>query len=132
MGQLWNRVRRFVRSNTDENSISSISTIDIIDEENDALRMEIDNLTNAEQSNSRYKYKQKYGKAETELQKSYRILELKNTASIEEIKAAYKRKIREVHPDLLVSKTIEEQEKAKLKLHELNSAYAYLKRVRNF
>jgi len=132
VGQLWNRVKRFARLNADDTRISSVSAESIFDEGDDALRNEIDSLSNGNESTNRYRYKHIYTKTETELQKSYRILDLTITATIEEIKSAYKKKIREVHPDLMVSKPMDEQEKAKLKSRELNSAYTYLKRIRNF
>lgn len=132
VGQLWNRVKRFARLSADDMRISSVTVESIFDEEDDALRNEIDGLSNGNESTNGYRHKHIYRQTETELQKSYRILDLTITATIEEIKSAYKKKIREVHPDLMVSKPMDEQEKAKLKSRELNSAYTYLKRIRNF
>ena len=64
----------------------------------------------------------------SEKEKAYQTLGLKNTSSINEIKTAYREKVKEYHPDTLEAKNASgiKKEKAKQKIIEINSAYEIL------
>ena len=61
----------------------------------------------------------------------FKILEVVESASLVEISAQYKRKIREYHPDKVDALGKELKELAEFKTKEINSAYAYAKKLRD-
>lgn len=63
------------------------------------------------------------------LQESYKILGVSEESSMEEVKSAYKKLVREYHPDILHHKGLDESiiEKYTEKLQEVNSAYEVIK-----
>lgn len=63
---------------------------------------------------------------------AYRTLGLDPSASNEQIKAAYRRAIVQVHPDRLAHAPQQQQCDAAERAREINRAYAILKAVRNF
>ena len=63
---------------------------------------------------------------------AYKILEINENSNIEEIKAAYKKKIKEYHPDRLSGLGAELQQIAHQKTQEINSAYNFLKKIKGF
>jgi DnaJ-domain-containing protein 1 len=60
----------------------------------------------------------------------FRILEVPETASREEIVSAYKLKIRQYHPDKVASLGLELRELAELKSKQINAAYDYALKLR--
>jgi len=58
----------------------------------------------------------------------FKILEIPEVSSIEEITAAYKRKISQYHPDKVANLGAEFKELAETKSKEINAAYAYAKK----
>lgn len=127
MGQIWDRLKRVIRSNS---AGVEYSLEDLEIAEDDELRKKIDQASKhsstSEDTARRYKTK------ESNIDKSYRLLGINKTATIEQIKASYRQKIREVHPDSVATKSKEEQEKARRKALEINEAYQILKSLRNF
>ncbi|QOQ98517.1 TerB family tellurite resistance protein [Helicobacter winghamensis] len=67
------------------------------------------------------------------LQESYRILGVSEEDSMEQIKSAYKKLVREYHPDILHHKGLDESiiEKYTEKLQEINVAYEAIKAHKN-
>lgn len=67
---------------------------------------------------------------EQSLQDSYRILGVSAEASMEEVKSAYRKLVKEYHPDILHHKGLDESivEKHTKKLQEVNSAYEIIKK----
>ncbi|KXB97949.1 MAG: hypothetical protein AA908_00630 [Chlorobi bacterium NICIL-2] len=63
---------------------------------------------------------------------AYQTLGLEPTASNEQIKAAYRRAIAQVHPDRFAHAPQQQQRAAAERALEINRAYAILKAVRNF
>ncbi len=63
---------------------------------------------------------------------AYRTLGVEPTASNEQIKAAYRRAIAQVHPDRFAHAPQQQQRAAAERALEINRAYAILKAVRNF
>jgi DnaJ like chaperone protein len=62
----------------------------------------------------------------------YNVLGLKPESSIEEVKKSYKILMSQYHPDKVATLGIELQNLAKKKSQEINEAYTYIKKKRNF
>lgn len=127
MGQIWDRLKGVIRSNT---AGVEYSLEDLEIAEDDELRKKIDQAS--KQSSTSEDTARRYKTRESNIDRSYRLLGINKTATIEQIKASYRQKIREVHPDSVATKSKEEQEKAKRKALEINEAYQILKSLRNF
>ena len=66
------------------------------------------------------------------IDEAYKILEINENSNSEEIKTAYKKKIKEYHPDRLSGLGAELQQLAHQKTQEINSAYNLLKKLKGF
>ena len=64
--------------------------------------------------------------------KATEILEIPKTATIQEIKSAYKKKVMAFHPDRLMNAPLPDQKKAEQKMVEINQAYQYLQLLKGF
>ena len=62
----------------------------------------------------------------------YLILGIPKTATIAQIKRAYRNKVKENHPDLFTDASKIEQENAKDRIRKINHAYEELKRIKRF
>jgi len=60
----------------------------------------------------------------------FRILGIPETATVEEITAAYKQQISQYHPDKVASLGAELRELAEFKSKQINAAYDYAKKLR--
>lgn len=127
MGQIWDRLKRVIRSNT---TGVEYSLEDLEIAEDDELKKKIDQAST--HSSTSEDTARRYKTRESNIDRSYRLLGINKTATIEQIKVSYRQKIREVHPDSVATKSKEEQEKAKRKALEINEAYQILKSLRNF
>ncbi len=132
MGQLWDRVKRFARSQSAQNSASSFD--ELIDDEDDELRKAIDAA--AHQSSSAYGNESKRNvsnqRTQTEMQKSFAVLGLHATATNDQVKAAYRLLMKEFHPDAVAKESSKVQDIAKKRSQEINAAYQYIKKIRKF
>ncbi len=63
---------------------------------------------------------------------AYKVLGLDPTASVDQIKAAYRSHMRQYHPDRVANASPAVQEAAKKKAQEINLAYDVLTKVRGF
>lgn len=63
---------------------------------------------------------------------AYKALEIESTASVDEIKKAYRRMAMKYHPDKVHNLGEEVKKSATEKFRALNEAYEYLKKQRNF
>lgn len=61
----------------------------------------------------------------------FNILDVPQTASSEMITSAYKRKISQYHPDKVASLGDELKDLAEAKSKQINTAYNYIKKIRN-
>lgn len=86
------------------------------------------NDSNSSQKNS---HKQSSTKEEYVPASWFRILEVSESASISEISAQYKRKIREYHPDKVASLGNDLRELAEFKSKEINAAYDFAKKLKS-
>ncbi|MDX1471633.1 MAG: DnaJ domain-containing protein, partial [Flavobacteriaceae bacterium] len=63
---------------------------------------------------------------------AYKILEIEKSATIEEIKAAYRKMAKKYHPDRVMHLGKEHQEGAEEKFRQVQQAYEQLQKERNF
>ena len=133
MGQIFDRLKNFVKS---EISINDDLNYHFEKQSENDLKHIIDELNKKkdEQQDTSNKNKQKdYSQnMQLSLDDVYKILEIKPNSSVEEIKSAYKKKIKEYHPDRLSGLGAELQNLANQKTQEINSAYNLLKQTKGF
>ena len=63
---------------------------------------------------------------------AYRVLGVQQSASIDEIKAAYRKLAIKFHPDKYATQSLQAQKDAEQKFKEVNEAYDTIKKARNF
>lgn len=136
MSQILNRLYNFAKSHInykDDEYKSYLNT----DTESDELRRIIDELNNPKQN----KNSRQSGSKSTESQSSplnplianaYKTLDLSPDSSIEQIKKAYKLKIKIYHPDKINGTNPEEKQKTIRMAQEINKAYTIIKQYKGF
>lgn len=125
MGQIFNRIKRIIKSNLLEENESFTSATFWDDEEQ--LKREFDEaLRNTQQNNQ----STKPNFQDISLEMAYKILGVESTATFEEIKIAYKRRVKQYHPDLIENMGQELQDLAKQKIQEINFAFDLIKKSR--
>ncbi len=63
---------------------------------------------------------------------AYKILEIEKTATVEEIKAAYRRMVKKYHPDKVMHLGMEHQKGAEEKFRQVQQAYEQIQKERRF
>ncbi|TAL68592.1 MAG: hypothetical protein EPN82_09955 [Bacteroidetes bacterium] len=135
MGQLINRLSRFIKSEFDDSKTSSYKLDEYPDEELKRIIDELNNDKSKEKSSYKYKTgtnKKEENKKDLTLDKAYSIFGLKQNATTDEIKSAYKQKIKEYHPDRVANLGSELKQLAEQKTQEINMAYEIIKKHRAF
>lgn len=110
-------------SGQSENSHSSQNK----SEKTNSSKKENDSSESSQHSN----HKQSSAKDEYVPASWFHILEVSESASISEISAQYKRKIREYHPDKVASLGKDLRELAEFKSKEINAAYDFAKKLKS-
>lgn len=139
MGQLLNRIFNFVRANVND----AVSPGDPYATEDGELKKIIDELNrekkeNRESGRSRKRTESSESKgpgtsdSAMNNDKACKVLGIDPRSGVEEIKSAYKQKIKEYHPDRVANLGDEIRELAGRKTQEINQAYNFLKNERNF
>jgi DnaJ-class molecular chaperone with C-terminal Zn finger domain len=119
MKQIFERIKRIIKSNLNEyTSINEFEYVDL--DESEDLKRQIDE---AFQKKSNIKIDEDDALKNLTLSDAYKILEVEPNASIEEIRKAYKAKVKQYHPDLVQNLGREIQELANRKLLEINYAF---------
>jgi len=119
MKQIFERIKRIIKSNLNEYSLfNEFEYVDL--DESEDLKRQIDE---AFQKKSNIKIDEDDALKNLTLSDAYKILEVEPKASIEEIKKAYKAKVKQYHPDLVQNLGREIQELANRKLLEINYAF---------
>ena len=134
MGQLLRRIYNFVKVNV--NSAAS----DPYSGEEEELKNIIEELNREKEKGNKENSNYKSQPDSTDNSdpnamnfiKACKILGISQTAGIEEIKSAYKQKIKEYHPDRVANLGDELKELAGKKTQEINGAYNFLKIERKF
>ncbi len=73
-----------------------------------------------------------YQSTQTQLENAYKILQVNQDASNEEIKKSYRKLVVKYHPDKVASLGEQIQNQAKEKFQQINAAYELIKKERNF
>ncbi|ROL59805.1 hypothetical protein D9V87_03910 [Bacteroidetes/Chlorobi group bacterium MS-B_bin-24] len=119
MKQIFERIKRIIKSNLNEYSLfNEFEYVDL--DESEDLKRQIDE---AFQKKSNLKIDEDDALKNLTLSEVYKILEVEPNASIEEIKKAYKAKVKQYHPDLVQNLGREIQELANRKLLKINYAF---------
>lgn len=136
MGQIFDRINRIAKSYLAyEDELESARQA--LEADSDFLKEEIDNCMRDNYSNKKSDNRQKKQNIndindEINLKNSFNVLGVPENASAEEIKAAYKTKIKEYHPDKVEGLGEELKSLAAKKTQDINAAYNYLKQIKNF
>ncbi|MCX7736399.1 MAG: DnaJ domain-containing protein [Candidatus Kapabacteria bacterium] len=135
MGQILNRIFKIAKSYI--NSESDLSSANrIIGGEDEELKRIIDELNQDKQKQTSDQKSQSQDKqwkdADLSIDKAYEILGLKKDASIDDIKSAYKQKIKDYHPDRVATLGEELRNLAAKKTIEINKAYELIKKHKGF
>lgn len=130
MGQIFDRLSRFFKSESTSyyNEFASDNHIDDKDEE---LKKIIDELNN-QQNNDNTQDTAQSIPINSEIENAFRVLNINTNSNIDEIKLAYKKLIKEYHPDKIIGLDKDKQSFAKSKAQEINAAYTLLKRIKGF
>ena len=119
MKQIFERIKRIIKSNLNEYSLfNEFEYVDL--DESEDLKRQIDE---AFQKKSNLKIDEDDALKNLTLSEVYKILEVEANASIEEIRKAYKAKVKQYHPDLVQNLGREIQELANRKLLKINYAF---------
>jgi len=120
MKQIFDRIKNILKAelnNTDDTTPKFNFDFD------DDLKREFENLNNNFSQNT--SSKTNYGI----LKEAFKILEISENASNDEIKQAYISKIKEYHPDKVARDL---QKIAEIKTKEINEAYNLIRKVKGF
>lgn len=134
MGHIFDRISRIVKSGkiSSDSDYNFHRNVDYLSEE-DELKKIIDNLNNNTNNQSKQNTNNyQSNNSNIDLERAYSILKISSNSTIDEIKTAYKNRIKEYHPDKTVGLGEEIQKISQLKTQELNEAYSLLKKLRNF
>lgn len=131
MGQLLNRLWRYAQS--EYGSKSGSSSPNSFDEDSDLKRI-INELNNDKSKRKDEERKEKSSSNFSVMteERAFSILGLAKSANIEEIKAAYKQKVKEYHPDRVAALGDELKELAQKKTQQINEAYSFLEKLKGF
>jgi DnaJ-domain-containing protein 1 len=131
MGQILNRIKNITKSYIND----SDDTEKIINSDGDELSSIIDDLNSKKkkQENKKQNEKQQANASEAiTMDKALTILGLAVDAGKDDIKSAYKKKIKEYHPDKVANMGEEIRDLAKKKTIEFNIAYSFLRKTKGF
>ncbi len=131
MGQIFNRISRIAKSKLSEYKDDYVRTDSHFDEDDD-LKRAIDELSkqekNENKSQSRKNNEESFDSSKKmDIFLAADILGVSTDASFEEIKVAYKQKIKEYHPDKVASLGKELQDLAEKKTSAINAAYNFFR-----
>ena len=138
MGQIFNRIKNIWKSQSVDFDLNQANRI--VGDKDDELKRIIEELNNPK-SNQQKKQQNNYEQSNhsnnnsnvrtnNEFINACRVLNVSANADANQIKAAYKKMIKEHHPDKISNKN--NQKFAQKKTQEINNAYNYLKKYLNF
>ncbi len=151
MGQIWDRISKLAKTYL-QDSDDTTAAERIIQSDADELKRIIDELSEPKKQTSpppkQHQQHQRHQQTQQKQQappppprpntngmtsaKATEILEIPKTATIQEIKSAYKKKVMAFHPDRLMNAPLPDQKKAEQKMVEINQAYQYLQLLKGF
>lgn len=127
MGQLFNRIFRIAKSYIDDTGVRS----NYPENEDEELKRIIEELENDKASEKENKNNEAPNTNEFGLNEAFRVLGINNSSSWEDVKAAYKQKMKEYHPDRVMNLGDELKELASRKTKDINKSYEILKKHYN-
>jgi DnaJ-domain-containing protein 1 len=132
MGQIFNRFKKYVKSEI--NSDDDIRKAEkMIGSEDDELRRIIEELNEVKKEEKKREESQTREDTSTmNAGIAYSILDIPQNATIEQIKAAYRVKLKEYHPDKVAHLGEELKQLAAKKTLQINNAYDYIKKLKDF
>lgn len=130
--QIFDRISRIFKSNISEN----FNTKTYFENEDDELKRIIDEL-NSGKSEKKSKVEDNANhnsnsSSLSELDKAYHALGVSRSSSNDEIKATYKKKMKEFHPDKVSRQNDDVRKKAEIRSKEINAAYTIIRKARAF
>lgn len=129
MGQILNRAFRVAKSLINE----SDSHYNFDKSDSEELKKIIDELgRDRKQFYTNDNKKQRTDSSDFNLDDAYKILMISHNAGIDEIKTAFKNRIKEYHPDRLENFGDDIKELARRKTQDINRAYELIKNERGF
>ncbi len=135
---IFDRIKRIVRANLDGGGLSAE---DVVHDSDAELRRIIDDLrrptreqrARASQGPGASQSRQR-GVAESAeermLKSAYAVLGCSPSSSNDHVKAAYRKLMRDHHPDTMARSSVQDQERAKARSQEINKAYEIVTRHR--
>lgn len=132
MGQIFNRFKRYFKSeiNSEDDFRKAEKMIGSEDEE---LRKVIEELNEVKkEENRRNESQTSESSSKMNAEMAYAILDIPQNATIQQIKAAYRVKLKEYHPDKVAFLGEELKQLAAKKTLQINNAYEYIKKLKDF
>ena len=133
MGQIFDRAFRVAKSYMNDDS-GNFQYENLSDD--DELKRIIDGLNkdnNKQKEQTKNQNKNNTNDSEiNSLDKAYKLLQVNANATVDEIKSAYKQRIKEYHPDRLETFGEELKKLAQTKTQEINKAYNLIRQARGF
>lgn len=136
MGQLFNRLRDFARTQMRSDHEDLRRAQNILDTDDEELRRIIEELhrdhtegrtSSASDSDQQNRDQSAHGPLPTEVLKAHTTLNVPVGAGPEIIKKAYRNSIATWHPDRFATAAATEQQRAHTRAHEINAAYLILR-----
>jgi DnaJ-class molecular chaperone len=128
MGQLFRRIKQVIKSNLEDSDRFENADFSYFFDDDDKLKQEIENaFRNSQKSDSKTSKNRKLT-----LQEAYNILGIEPTANIDEVKRAYRKKVKEYHPDLVQNLGNDIKDLAQQKIKEINQAYELIQKEKGF
>jgi DnaJ-domain-containing protein 1 len=134
MGQIFKRIKDISKSYINDDDSNFSGDVNLSDPTDAELKRVIEELNRGADQKAG-KQQTNSGKREEmrmDLVSACRILQINSNATIDEIKTAYKNRIKEYHPDKVANLGNEIKVLAEKKTQEINRAYEFLKKEKNF
>lgn len=131
MKQIFDRISQILRA---EKNSKNYDFADLLNRnEDDELKKIIDELNSEKQQTKQNNFNQKDTKKNiSNLDEAFKVLGIDNNSTIEQIKEAYKTKMKEYHPDRVSGLGEELQNLARTKTQQINEAYSFIRKIKNF
>jgi len=131
MKQIFDRISQILRA---EKNSKNYDFADLLNRnEDDELKKIIDELNSEKHQTKQNDFNQKDTKKPiSNLDEAYKVLGIDNNSTIEQIKEAYKTKMKEYHPDKVSGLGEELQNLARIKTQQINEAYSLIRKIKNF